>query len=61
MNSIQVISNILKNNIGTSIFICWFLFFLIPKALFDQAISPVLLDKDHELLGAKIADEGGEV
>jgi penicillin-binding protein 1C len=58
MNSIQVISNILKNNIGTSIFICWFLFFLIPKALFDQAISPVLLDKDHELLGAKIAEDG---
>lgn len=40
------------------IFGIWYLFFALPKPLFQDPISVVLEDKDGELLGARIAKDG---
>ncbi len=43
--------------VGLLVFTVWYINCL-PKQLFDDTISTVLLDKDGNLLGAKIADDG---
>ena len=41
-----------------ALFSIWYLFFSLPKVLFDVPISVVLEDKNNELLGARIAKDG---
>ena len=58
MKLAQTVSKLIKENLGISIFLLWFLFILLPRPLFDLPVSPVLLDNKEQLLGAKIATNG---
>jgi len=43
---------------GLAIFSIWYLFFSLPKDLFNDPVSVVLEDRNSELLGARIAADG---
>lgn len=58
MNLKEDIFKYANRYLGTGIFLFWFLFLLIPKSLFNLPTSPILMDKDKHLLGAKIASNG---